>query len=515
MPAINNDPLTLIKAAYNAGPIDARSFLPPELAKGFFTQQGDQLVGLQAYDLAPVAAVLYPVMTPLRNRIPRVTGGFNIQSNWKAITGINTTNQRAGISEGNRSGFIEHTTADYLANYRGYGLDSYVTFEADFASATFADLKSLAVSQLLQSVMIQEERMDLGGNTSVPLGVTPTPSLAASAGNGTIPGGTALSVICVALGPQAYLDVAGHNNGVLGVAFNPTTVQVPGRITRDNANGTHETFNGGSAQKSAAATITPGATGSVTATVTPVRGAWGYAWFAGPAGQERLAAISTSATAVIKDTNTVGQLASALPAEDCSCSHLEYDGLFTQAAKPGSHAYWKALPNGAALTSDGAGGITEFEAAFLDFYNLYRISPSLILVSARECVDITRLIIGNGGAPLIRFNADANSIANGSITAGVSIGAYLNKVMGTQVPIVVHPNLAPGTVFFLTESQNMPYPLPATANVFQKRLRRDYYQMDWPLTKRQHEYGVYADGVLQHFAPFSMGVITNITSPQG
>jgi hypothetical protein len=75
-----------------------------------------------------VAAVLYPVLTPLRNRIPRVTGGFNIQANWKAITGINTTNQRAGVSEGNRSAAISQTVKDYFASYRGYGLENFVTF---------------------------------------------------------------------------------------------------------------------------------------------------------------------------------------------------------------------------------------------------------------------------------------------------------------------------------------------------------------------------------------------------
>ena len=41
-------------------------------------------------------------------------------------------------------------------------------------------------------------------------------------------------------------------------------------------------------------------------------------------------------------------------------------------------------------------------------------------------------------------------------------------------------------------------------------MRQDYYSLEWPLKTRKYEYGVYADGVLQHFAPFSMGIITNI-----
>lgn len=297
----NPNTLELLRQIHSGGGSD-------ELRK-FFVQPGNQLQGLMFYDLAPAAAVLYPVLTPLRNRIPRIPGGFNIQANWKAITGINTANQRAGVSEGNRSAYIAQEIRDYFASYRGYGLDNYVTFESDFASKGFADLKSMAVTQLLQSVMIQEERLDLGGNTSVQLGVTPAPTLAAMTTGGKIPASQAVSIICVALGPQAYLDVAGHNNGVIGQVFDAAIAQVPGLITRNNADGTSDSFGGGAAQKSAAATVTTGAgsTNSIQAAVAPVRGAWGYAWFAGTAGSEKLFAVTSINSVVLKEVPAVGQ----------------------------------------------------------------------------------------------------------------------------------------------------------------------------------------------------------------
>jgi hypothetical protein len=497
-----NQAETLIKAAQASG--------GSPLTKGF-TQPTNQLVGLMSYDLAPAAAVLYPVMTPLRNIIPRIVGGYNIQANWKAITGINTANQRPGVSEGNRGGAISQSTAEYMAAYRGFGLENFVTFEADFSMDGFEDARALAVTQLLQATMIQEEFVDLGGNTSVPLGKTPTPTLLADAG-GKVPAGTAVSVVCVALAPQAYLELAGHNNGVIGQAFNPLTAKVPGLIEKTNTDGSKDTFGGGSAQRSDAAAITASGGGHVVATVAPVRGAWGYAWFAGPAGQERLCAVTSISRAEINELPTQGQLITEVANvnADNSTSHLDYDGLYTQAAKTGSNAYWKTMNPGAALTSDGAGGIEEFEEAFLEFYNKFRLSPTMIMVSSQECMNITKKVIANNGAPLLRFTMDAKSLADGKITAGMSIGGYLNKVVGTEVPIVVHPNLAPGTIFFVTEK--LPYPLPGTANVFQKKLRRDYYQIEWPLQTRKYEYGVYFDGVLQHFAPFSMGVITNIAN---
>ena len=485
-----------------------------DLAKAF-TQNSTATQGLQLYDLETPAKMLVPVLTPLRNIIPRRVTGFGSQANWKAITGINTANQRAGVSEGNRGGIIAQTTAEYLAAYRMWGLENSVTFEADLASAGLLDLKALAVQQLLQSLMIQEERLDLGGNTSLALGITPTPTCVPGTA-GSMATQASASVICVALGPQAYLDVAGHNDGVTGQVFDPTVATVPGQITKTNTDGSTDTFGGGNAQKSAAQTASvTGPNGSIACTVAAVKGAWGYAWYCGStAGTEKLAAITSINSVVLTTYPASGQLASALTANDYSTSALDYDGLYTQAAKNAT-SYWSSLATGVAgtgtaLTSDGAGGIADFELAFATFYNRYRLSPTRIYVSSQECINITKKIIANGGAPLIRFTMDAKDIADGKISAGVVIGSYLNKVMNVLIPIQVHPLLPPGTILFYTDQ--LPYPMNGVADVVRKKLRRDYYQMEWPLKSRKYEYGVYADGVLQHYAPFSLGVITNITN---
>src|SRR5689334_22696725 len=92
-------------------------------------------LGIVNYDLQRPALALYPwgeMITPLRVQIPRVTSNQgDTATRWKAITGINTTNLPAGVSEGNRSGVITTTTADRTAAYVGLGLEDYVTFEED------------------------------------------------------------------------------------------------------------------------------------------------------------------------------------------------------------------------------------------------------------------------------------------------------------------------------------------------------------------------------------------------
>lgn len=484
---------------------------PDELIKSF-AQPGTATTGLQAYNLEGPAKNLYPVLTPLRNSIARITGGFAIQANWKAITNINVGNTRAGLAEGKRGGLINHTLAEYLAAFRGFGLENNVTFEAQYAGKNFDDLKALSVSQLLSATMIQEERLILGGNSSQPMGTTPTPSLAASTTGGALATQT-LSVICVALGLQAYLDVAGANNGAIGQSFAAATAVVPAQITRTNADGTTDTFGGGSGQKSAAATVgVTGATGSATGLVAAVNGASGYAWYWGAAGAEVLGAVTTVNSVLITATATGTQTAASLPAQDSTTSSLDFDGLLAQCFKPGSGAYVAVQANGVlgtgtGLTADGAGGVVEFETAFAAFYNKYRLSPTKIYLNSQELVNLTKKIIGNGGAPLLRLVNEANA-ATGNVTGGTKVGSYLNKITGDIVPIIVHPNMPAGTIFFFTE--RLPYPLSGVGDVVRMLMRQDYYQLEWPLRSRKYEYLVAADGVLQHYAPFSMGVITNI-----
>lgn len=502
--SMTNDTLDAVKAAQLA---------PDDLIKSF-TQPASATTGLQAYNLEGPSKKLFPVLTPLRNLLPRVTGGFAIQANWKAVTDINVGNVRAGVGEGLRGGIITHAQSEYLAAFRGFGLENNVTFEAGYAAKNYEDVKALAVTSLLQATMIQEERLILGGNTSLALGTTPTPSTATSTTGGTIAAAT-YNVVCVALTLQAYLDMVGPNNGGIGVTFNNATALVPGLITRTNAGGGTSAFGGGNAQQSAAASqVTTGATSTISATVAAVNGAVGYAWFVGTAGNERLQAVTNINSVNLTTLNTTtSQLLSAIPggAADRSTSTLDFDGLLTQAFKSGSNATIITQATGTAgtgtgLTADTAGGIVEFEQMFASLYNKYRISPTRIYVSTQELINIVKKVIQGSGAPLLQLISKIEDVT--SITAGSRIGSYLNKVTGDVVPVIVHPNMPAGTVFFLTEQ--LPYPLADTPQLVRMLMRQDYYQLEWPLVTRRYDYGVYADGVLQHYAPFSMGIITNI-----
>jgi hypothetical protein len=466
--------------------------LAEDIAKSF-----SQATGLVYYDLEPAAKTLYPVLTPLRNSIPRVKANGGTATNWKQITQINTANLRPGVSEGNRGGIIADAVADKTAAYRGIGLENFVTYEADYAAENFDNARARASQSLLNAVMIQEEQLILGGNNSLALGTTPTPTLAASASGGTIATSTQ-SVICIALTHMAnkYASVSG------GVAAT---------FTRTNADGTTDEINSGAAQKSTAATVgVTGPTGSLTATVTPVNGAVAYAWYWGTAGNELLGAITTINSVAITATATGTQNASVHTAADKSRDALVFDGLFTQLFTPGSGAVITSLATGTAgvgtsLTTDGAGGVTEIDTELEKYWNLSKLSPNKMYVSAATSKAISKLVIANGGAPLIRYQMDQGGQ---SVTAGNVVTSYLNKFTNSTLQIIIHPDMPDGMIMFWSDS--LPYPIANVGNLVQMKMRQDYYQIEWPRRTRKYEFGVYADGLLQMYAPFAFGLLRNI-----
>jgi hypothetical protein len=470
-----------------------------------FTQAASAVSGLTSYDLDPQLGHLYPVLTPLRDMIPRSVGGKGIQANWRAITGTNTAFSGAGVSEGNRGAAITHTTKDYVAAFKGIGLDDFVTFEQDMTSEGFVDSKAEAVLGLLNAVMIAEENIILGANNSVALGTTGTPSVSTSTTGGTLAAAT-YSIICVALTLDGFLTAGGPTAGV--------TNGLPLSAARTTSDGTSEAYNQGTAIKSAAASqVTTGSTSTISATTAIKANAYAYAWFWGTAGNELLGAITTINSVLITANATGTQNASAGFTADKSQNSLVFDGLLTQIMTSGSGSYFYQMPAGVAgtgtpLTSNNDGTIVEIDAALQSFWDNYRLSPDKMWVSSQEMKNIRKKALTGTTTSAQRFVFDTNQRG---IIVGNGVKAYTNPfAMGgnTDLEILLHPTLPAGTILFT--SSRLPYKLPNVSVPLRMRLRRDYYELDYPQIKRKFEYGVYFDGVLQNYFPPAFGMITNI-----
>jgi hypothetical protein len=457
---------------------------------------------LNAFDLRGPALQLYPIITPLRNRLPRqLSTGGDLATRWKAITGVNTSGFELGVAPGRRSAEMAITEQDYVASYAGIGLEASIDWEAVWSGGKEFDNKATLVQSLLRAVMIGEENIILNGNASMGLGTPAAPTVQVT-GGGTLPTGSLL-VFVAALTARALAN----STVTSGVPF--------GQVTRVNIDGTTTQYGAGVSAISAAsstATTTAGQQ-TVQASVPAVRGAAGYAWFIGTSAATALLNSITTVNKVTLNAPSAGTQAAnaAGSSSDNSANTLVFDGYITQALK--SNAGYFASLDGNTLTADQANGIVEIDTALQWFWDNKRLSPTEIWANSQEARNINKKIVASGGVPLFRFTLPGSTGSEEdkpALLGGASIAKYWNKFTQSFLDIRIHPNLAPGTIFF--NSSEIPYPLSGVDNVSFVRCRRDYYQIEWPVVSRQYVYGVYADEVLVCRAPFSLGVIANVAN---
>jgi len=471
--------------------------------------------GLIGYDLQAPAKNLYPVITPLRNKLPRVPGNGGSATNWKVVTGLTGSgvSSMPWVPEGQRSGRMSYSTKPVAANYATFGEEDSVTFEAESAAKNFEDIKATAAVRLLQQTMIKEEKAILAGNASLVLAQPTAPTLAATGTTGTLPAAT-YSVIVAALTLEGYLA-----NGGTSATQLITSKSITG------ADGNTFTLNGGVSKKSAATTQAVTLGQILSATTPTVNGAVAYAWFVGVAGSETLQFITTinSATFSAALTST-GMAATALSTTvDYSAnSGLAFDGFMTSAFLPSNSAYVVNMPTGTAgtgtpLTAGGRGNVVEIDTMLKTMWENFRLGVTEIYCSSQELTNITNKVMTTASGTLLRYNADAGKEGSDpyKINANGVVTNYYNPYMpggGRMIPISIHPNLPAGTIFGYCSDLPLYYQNNEVQNVAEMHMRRDYYQLDWPLRSRQYEMGVYAEGVLACYFPSSMAIITNIAN---
>lgn len=476
------------------------------LAKGF-TASSNPVAGAQSYNLETPAQMLYPVLTPYRNSIPRTEAGFGSQANWDAFVGIrNSITSAGGVEEGKRGGQNQHDLRRYMAAYVTLGAENFVTDEAFKRAKNWGDLLAITARQTTENAMIDQEFAILGGNSSLALGTAPAPTVGKNASGGTLAGGS-YSVICVALTPAGLWAVGGTNNGATGQRFVAATAVVPGSVDRTNADGTTTTYNGGSGAPSAATAITGvAANGTLTASIgAAVRGAAGYAWFVGTAGAEKLNTISRTTSVTITADSAVGaQLASTLTG-DHSQNSLVHDGLLTIAANPSYGGGW--VDCGATSLTPLGGRIAQIDTALAEKWDLYRIQPTRIVVSGADFQLISAKVLGQTN-PNVMFTVDPSSSV--ALTAGRNVGKYMSPITGDMLDIIVHPNMPAGTM--LLEATRAPSYAQGITSLVEIECLEDMRMYEWPKTARRQDYGVYSQCVLKHYFPPALTVLTNFSA---
>ncbi len=482
------------------------------------TMMGEQVVndlqktiststGLVNYDLQAPEKNLYAFLAPIRARLKRVPGRGGIATNWKAVTGFTGSGVKSmpWVPEGQRSARMSYTTTTKSANYVTLGEEDSITEEAINAAEGFTDAQAGLAFRLMQGTLTKEEYALVAGNASLALGTVGTVTTSASGTGATLPTLT-YDVICVALTMEGYL-AASLSGGVQQV------VAVTG------ADGKSYNLNGGSSMRSATATqaITLGQ--HLFASVVPVAGAVAYAWYIGGAGAAKLEAITTinslEFTTALAGT---GQLYSAITADCSKNANYAFDGLLTSAFTSGGLAYTKTMATGVSgtgtpLTSGGRRNVTEIDVMLKSMWDNSRLSPTVIFVNSQEMQNITSKVMNASTNPIY---AQANASEPYAVTANGYVTGYFNPFTagqgGVVIPIVLHPYLPAGTILALCENLPAQFQNSEVPNVAEVHVRKDYRQTFWPQVTRSRDVGVYVEETLAVYAPFGIGVITNIAN---
>lgn len=477
--------------------------------------------GLTAYDLQAPAKNIYPIITPLRNSIPRegrANPGDAVR--WRTIASIvgSGFDSMGWVPEGQRTSSMSYTAISNTAPYVTMGEESVITFEAEAGATGFEDVNATATMRLLQKTMRKEEGGILGGNATLQLGTAATPTVAnPSNTSSTLPSATYVVQVAYLTRDGFALSVAPTANGTGLIA---TTKSITGN------DGQQYTLNGGCSNVSlqSLGQATTVSSTMLSATVPSYIGAFAYAWFVAVSGSTpSLQAITTINSATFSAALFTGTpLSTSITADYSANAGLAYDGFLTIAAKGANNAlglapYYQALATGTAgtgtfLTPSGRGSVVEIDNMLVSMWNNYRLSPTVLYVNAQEQKNITSKCLTATSGPLLHINAAADTQQGFNYTANGNVRWYYNPYSvdgGFDIPIKVHPDMPPGTIMGFCEKLPPWYQDTQVDAPYKIQTRRDYYRIDWPLRTRAREFGTYLESVLVPYAPFASGIITN------
>lgn len=443
----------------------------------------DTGVGLVGYNLSAPAKQLVPFLSPLRNIIPRKVSPTGTSTHWKAITSI-VPQGKATALEGTRGTSMNYTVEDKMAAFKVLGLQDAVTFEAEAAGRNFQDVKATASTNLLLSLMQEEERYILGGNHTS-LGTVSAPTATADTTGGSIAAGTyavkvAAMTLVAANRVVANQQIAGL---VLGVPATDSMGQdISGAI------------DGVTAASTATSVTTTGTTSMLKLSVAPVTGALAYAWFV----DDVLQIVSTNSYVELTKLVTGG---SAAPTADGSGDANAFDGIIPQIIAGGG--IYMDMANSQLTASQG--GIEELDEINSRLFNQFKNGATRYLVSEQLAKDITSAIVKNNGAPTLFVN---NGEKN-DITGNYMVKRYVNKSYGGQnISIEVHPWLPNGTMVVMCDK--VPYPNANIGSVLEIECGYDYRQLEYARTSPKYEFEIRTYEALKHYFPACQAILTNV-----
>ena len=434
--------------------------------------------GIAGVDLLDDIISWVAVDTPFFNSVPRGPGKGATAVFWEALVNINNQQPDGGVNSDYSAPLIEIQPQYTYSPYAVVGAGGTVSWDAMAQALDFADVLAVDTLQTINQLLISLEIHQLNAQSFA------LPTVALPTGTGASTGGS--------IGTSTvYIKVAARS----GVNW----------------------YRGGSGPASAEASVpvtSSGSTGSVTASVTAIKGAAGYDWYVGSStGVEYYYTTTYVNTVTITAVPTQTSLVptgfaglyraglsgpSSVPTGDTSYQTFWQNGLqasilgdwsaqpdqaLTSGAvanlvTPGTGvsqgAYYQSL-NGAQLSVQGA-ALAQIDTMNRTLYDTYNITPSRMLMGSQVLTDIANAVLDNPQA--VTWLVPNDEVARGAAVAGGHVATYLNKtVNGKPIPLHLMPYLPPGKIIAVIDS--LPFPGSNVTAALQIRTQYDFFRFDY------------------------------------
>ncbi len=466
--------------------------------------------GLIGYDLEAPAKVIVPVTTPLVNMLPRQRGKGIDVTHWKAITSFDTARSLGALADGATPTQVSYAVANMLNSYQTIALSNAVTFQAQWRGRSLeGDVRARRTAELLYQLKIVEERWLVQGSSL--LMVPPAPVVSTSASGGSIAAGTYWVQVTAtnAQGETLPSALPATSNGTTAVVTTSgaTSTITLTLFTVPNAAGYNVYIGAGSTPPANAAMWKQnGLTQTQPAYGASVQLANGGTTTAGEVVPPTITVTLTTAPATSGTNPPASNTAKTLV--DGSGNPLMFDGLLAQALNNAT------LTNGGSLgtqvaqpaASSGILALSDIDAILMNLYQQAAGDPDIIVMNPIDNVKLTNLVVAAGQ---MRYVIDAGKASEAAhVLAPFRVTAYLNKVTGREIPIVLDRYCPMGTLLFLPLS--LPYPVPEIDHAIEIETNQDYWGIDFAITTSQWQFANYVDETIKVYFLGGLGVLRGI-----
>lgn len=474
-----------------------------ELGKNI-TLTSPNATGFVPFDLVNPSRLIYPVYSPLRNKIAR-TPGQGTSRQEKVVTAVSGSGQSSNpvvrvtipelVGGGNLSnwplnlpGSGSQTSVNINVPYRFWGLTESLSWLAQFAGQGFEDISSLANLILLQEFMLAEEYADISATsiaTAAPVIVSAT-ARSAGATESAITGFTT-NVYVTVTGTNFYGETLPSNVKTVAVSagqvVDVVTTGIPAGLQSLNVyvgTGASDPGNAGHFRQS---TGVGGSKYTVQGAV-PTSGA-----------------VPPGADSGTSSANDQEGLLSVLS------GHAANGSIYP--------AGWQAgYYNGAVADTLNSNSLNAALAAMWDGTGTgqgFRADPGEIIAEGGDIMRLSNDILSKGNNGAYRLFVEQSEVAG--VRDGAAVSEFQNPITRSVLKIMVHPWLTQGTAMLM--SYSLPFAWSNVTNVVEKVVVQDYLSISWPVIDASFRYSMFMYGAMVVNAPQYCGLMQGIQVTDG